>query len=150
MADLVINGTTFGPFTGGFSGITPANGTYYSEGGLYGPPPWLGAPVKELEDLTFDGVNGTAVRDRGWRFTPLSCNLIFCGTVSSVNTAVKTFLESLRPKTSLCARFTVSMPDGATLQGCHLRSHSSERWENLSGKCLFLLSCVFHQMSEEN
>lgn len=150
MANLVIDGTTFTPFTGGFTGTVPATGTYYSEGGAYGAAPFAGPPVKEQENLTFNDVDGTATRDRGFRFRPITANVIFCGTVSSVNTAVKSFYEGMRPIGSLCTRFTVSLPDGASYDGCHLVAASSERWENLSGKVLFLISLTLHQMSTTN
>lgn len=150
MANLVIDGTTFTPMTGGFTGITPANGTYYSEGGPFGEAPFAGPPVKEQENITFNDVDGTATRDRGFRIRSLTCNVIFVGTVSSVNTAVKNFYEGMRPIGSLCSRFTVSLPDGAEYQGCHLVGSSSERWGGVSGKVTFWASLTFHQMSLTN
>lgn len=150
MANLVIKSTTFAPFTGGFTGVIPANNNYYSEGGPFGPPPWLGEVVKEEEDITFDSVDGTGGRDRGFRHRPLSASLIFCGTVASAEAAAKAFFESLRPTSSPVTRFTITTPGGSAIQGCKLRTTSSQNWQNLSGKCLYLVSCTFHQLSLTN
>lgn len=151
MANFVAMGTTFGPFTGAFTGVTPADGTYYSEGGDFGDAPYACEPVFEEEDVTFADVNGTGGRNRGFRFRPIIANLIFCGTVSGVHTSTKTFLDACRTIDTTIPRANVSLPDGATFPGCKLRAVSSQRWKNISsGKVIFLMSCTFHQLSLSN
>ena len=152
MANLVINGTIFAPFSTSFTGVVPGTGTYHAEGGEWGNAPSIGCNWRELEQVTFNDVAGTGIRDRGFRYRPVYCTVLFSGTVASVHTAYKNFLDGMHGSgDTIAARFTIALPDGASLDGCMLAAPPAEpNWGQLTGKVLLRVSLMFHQLSTTN
>jgi hypothetical protein len=145
MADtLTVNGQTFTPLAEWVK-LRAANAGNYYDTGRFGPAPCAGAPFYEEIEVNFDGLDGTYIVRKGFRFTPLFATLVLAGTASGCNGAWKTLAASMRQ----LARYTVALP-GASYDGCRLKDCGSPTWQNMNSGCLLVVPCIWLQRSVAN
>lgn len=146
MPSLVINGSTFVGLPEGFSSGSLAQGAYYSTDKL-GAPPYVGRPIYEETDVTFDGVDGVGRIRRGFRSRGISATLIWAGSLNYCHTSRDTFFANA----SQLARYSIALPSGNTYQGCKPSGNwMSQSWLNMDGKCLTICNVEFEQLSATN
>lgn len=150
MPSISINSTSYNDFVSAFAAGSgePSDGTYYAV------PPWAERPragFKTYQELpiSFPGVDGVALKRMGFRGLVLTCTLIAIGSNES---AVGTRIAAVRTLTSGLARYTVTMPEGTSFQGCKLVSGSGQvsAWTTMGTKTCAMIDLAFMQYSEVN
>jgi hypothetical protein len=145
---LVVNGTSFPPFNAAFNAGTAVPGVYYAVP-PFGSPPREGAPEYEEIAVKFPGVPGVAFK----RLAPfglrtIKVELVFFGPKSLVETNRATLQDSF----SQLARYTISLPDGPTRNGCRMTPGSGLATSQMviAGYLSVIAAFEFRQYSEEN
>jgi hypothetical protein len=145
MATLTVNGLAYTELYESINGATYVQGRYHAHG-VPGMAPSAGAPIYRDVEVEFPGVDGIGVIRFGFRGRPLYMALCWVGTESYCQTTQKSDMDTL----TQLARYSVTLPNGATFPGCRLFSDGPPSWFNLSGAVCCWQQIVVRQMSLSN
>ena len=147
MSVLVINSSNFAPFSEAFNAGTAVPGVYYAVP-PFGAPPREGAPEYEEIAVKFPGVPGVAFKRLApFGPRPIKVELVFFGPKS----LVETNRAALQDSFSQLARYTISLPDGPTRNGCRMVQGSglATSQQAIAGYVALIVAFEFRQYSQE-
>ena len=148
MSILVINGRSFSPFSEAFNNGQALPGVYYAVP-PFGSPPREGAPEYEEIAVKFPGVPGVAFKRLApFGPRPIKVELIFFGSKAS-NESDR---AGLQDSFSQLQRYTISLPDGPTRNGCRMVQGSglATSQQAIAGYVALIVAFEFRQYSQES
>ena len=145
MAELIANGIYFSHLPDAVIDTAVITGHYYDTG-RHGPPPFATDRQYEDKRITYPGIDGVVIVRHGFRGRLIFATLVFVGSVTACNTDAKNTFDTLRTN----IRYTVSIPDGITFDGCKLYSVGNGSWENIWDGCFLYYPVVFEELSDSN
>lgn len=145
MAYFEANGLQFEPLPVGVSPTALVQGIYHDTG-RYGPAPVASRPIYQDDPLSWPGVDGVVIVRHGFRGRLIFATLVFAGPLSFAHSEAKDTLETLASNT----RYTISMPEGASYDGCKLQEAGQGSFINMSGGVLLFIPAIFNQFSLTN
>lgn len=145
MANFVAAGISFADITTGFGGGSLAANRYWTPSAL-GQAPLVHEPIYDDRYVVFPNVDGRGVLRFGFRGRIITGTILYAGTPGNVNSQRDSDLATLKA----LARYTVSCPNGSSLDGCRLHATSPMWGPDIDGLTTCIIPFVFCQESTSN
>lgn len=145
MANLVAAGVNFADITTGFGGGSLAANRYWALNAI-GQPPVDFEPQYDDRQVVFPNVDGVGEIRFGFRGRLIAATLVYVGTAANCNAQRKADLDAFK----VHPRYTVSLPNGNSFDGCKLISSAPMWGPNIDGFAMCIVPVVWQQKSTTN